>query len=316
MIYYKYRNGDKMPLFGLGTWKSEKGEAYSAVLEALKLGYRHIDCAAIYLNEKEIGEAFAKAFSEGIVKREELWITSQLWNTEHEKEHVAPALKKTLSDLGLDYLDLYLMHWPIVIRHGVLSPKSPKDYQSLEEVPLMETWTAMEECQHAGLVKHTGVSNFSVKKLEHLMHADIVPEMNQIEMHPLLQQNPMLEFCKENRIGLTAYSPLGSRDRSPGLRKDNEPDLFENEVIMDIAKSHNCSPAQLLIAWAVNRGTGVIPKSVNPVRLKQNLEASDIPLSQEEMKRIALLDKNYRYLDGSFWVMEGNPYTLENIWDE
>ncbi|MEM9389122.1 MAG: aldo/keto reductase [Bacteroidota bacterium] len=316
MESYRFRNNNQMPLFGLGTWKSEKGQVFDAVLEALKQGYRHIDCAAIYMNEDEIGEAFTKAFSEGIVKREDLWVTSKLWNTEHQREHVAPALQKTLSDLKLDYLDLYLIHWPVVIRQGVLSPKSADDFQSLEEVPISETWRAMIECVHAGLTRHIGVSNFSIKKLQQMLSEEIVPEMNQIEMHPLLQQKEMLTFCNEHHIALTAYSPLGSRDRPAGLVKAAEPDLFENEVINKIANAHSCSPAQLLIAWAVNRGTAVIPKSVNPVRLRQNLDAASIALSADEMKQIALLDKHYRYLDGSFWIAEGNSYTLENLWDE
>ncbi|MGD1960925.1 MAG: aldo/keto reductase [Fulvivirga sp.] len=316
MESYRFRNNDQMPLFGLGTWKSEKGQVFDAVLEALKQGYRHIDCAAIYMNEDEIGEAFTKAFSEGIVKREDLWVTSKLWNTEHQREYVAPALKKTLSDLNLDYLDLYLIHWPVVIRQGVLSPKSADDFQSLAEVPISETWLGMTECVHAGLTRHIGVSNFSIKKLEQMLSEEIVPEMNQIEMHPLLQQKEMLAFCSEHHIRLTAYSPLGSRDRPAGLVKATEPDLFENNVITKISDAHSCSPAQLLIAWAINRGTAVIPKSVNPVRLQQNLEAASITLSGDEMEEIALLDKRYRYLDGNFWIVEGNSYTLENLWDE
>ncbi|MEM7110267.1 MAG: aldo/keto reductase [Bacteroidota bacterium] len=316
MKQFIFRNGDQMPLFGLGTWKSAKGEVYKAVLEALRLGYRHIDCAAIYRNEEEIGEAFDEAFSKGLVKREELWVTSKLWNTEHQKEHVQPALTTTLKDLKLDYLDLYLMHWPVVMRHGVISPKSPHDFQSLKEVPLSQTWSGMTECVKAGLIRHIGVSNFSVKKLRTLIDSEIPPEMNQIELHPLLQQNDVLGFCKQHHIGLTAYSPLGSRDRPVGLIKEQEPNLFENPVINDIAKVHDCSPAQILIAWAINRGTAVIPKSINPERLKQNFEASFIVLTELEMAEIAKLDQHYRYLDGSFWVMEGNPYTLQNLWDE
>ena len=140
--------------------------------------------------------------------------------------------------------------------------------------------------------------------------------MNQIELHPLLQQKGMVDFCSTHRIGLTAYSPLGSRDRSAALKKNEEPDLFKNEAIVEIAEAHGCSPAQILIAWAINRGTAVIPKSTNPDRLKQNLEAAEIALSSEEMDKIAQLDQHYRYLDGSFWVTEGNPYTQKSIWDE
>ena len=316
MKKFTFKNGDQMPLFGLGTWKSEKGQVFNAVLEALRLGYRHIDCAAIYMNENEIGEALSKAFSDGLVKREDLWITSKLWNTEHQSEYVAAALNRTLSDLKLDYLDLYLIHWPVVIRPGVLSPKAPEDFLGLEEVPIKETWGALTDSLKKGLTKHIGVSNFSVKELKGMLDFEILPEMNQIELHPLLQQKEMLGFCSEHGIGLTAYSPLGSKDRPTGLVKKDEPSLLENAVIGKIAKAYSCSPAQILISWAISRGTGVIPKSVNPERLRQNFEAASIELSENNMNEIAQLDKHYRYIDGSFWVMEGNSYTLKNLWDE
>jgi len=314
--YFEFDNGDKMPFLGLGTWKSDKGEVGNAVIEALKLGYRHIDCAAVYLNEEEIGDALQYAQEKGIVSREELWVTSKLWNTEHERQHVVPALEKTLADLKLRYLDMYLIHWPVVIRQGAPAPWNPEDFQSLEELPVSETWKGMEEGLDSGLTRHIGVSNFSVKKLQDLIDSGGSPEMNQIELHPLLQQSEMLDFCRKNGIGLTAYAPLGSRDRPARLHKDTDPDLFKNEVITEIALNHACSPAQLLIAWGINRGTATIPKSVNPDRLKQNYDAAEIKLSNEEMEKITQLDRHYRYIDGGIWIREGNPYTMENLWDE
>jgi alcohol dehydrogenase (NADP+) len=186
-----FQNNDKMPALGLGTWKSAPGDVKKAVIEAIKIGYRHIDCAAIYGNEKEIGEAFTECFEIGIVKREELWVTSKLWNDSHKAEDVRPALEKTLSDLGLDYLDLYLMHWPVAFRKGIVFPENDEGYIPLSEVPIAETWRAMQDVQKIGLTKHIGTSNFSSKKLQHLIDlGGQGPEMNQVELHPYLQHLP------------------------------------------------------------------------------------------------------------------------------
>lgn len=307
-------NGDQMPILGLGTWKSESGVVYEVIREAIRIGYRHIDCAAIYGNEAEIGQAFSDAFAAGELKREQLWVTSKLWNDAHIEKDVRPALMKTLTDLQLDYLNLYLIHWPVVFKPNIGFPQSDDGYLSFDDVPTIETWRAMEACANEGLIRHIGVSNFSVQKLEQLlMECRIKPAMNQVELHPALQQDKLKKFCDANAIYVTAYSPLGSIDRPDVFKSDNDPTLTELDAIMEIAAEHNVSPVQILLAWAVNRGTAVIPKSVNSDRLQQNLSAAEIELSADEMEKIKSLDQHYRILSGATW---GGPNTLENLWDE
>lgn len=307
-------NDLKIPAIGLGTWKSAPGEVGKAVTEAIKAGYRHIDCAFIYRNEAEIGEALKKVLDQGIVKREELWITSKLWNNAHEKDRVIPALEQTLADLQLNYLDLYLIHWPVAFKADVINPEKAEDFLSLDEAPIAATWDMMEQARDKGLVKSIGVSNFSIKKLTALLeHCRIKPVMNQVEMHPYLPQNELLEFCSKNGIVLTGYSPLGSGDRPEGMKKDNEPTLLDNPAINAIARKHQCTPAQVLISWQVHRDCAVIPKSTNPERLRQNLESSEVHLEQEDMEAIASIDTNYRFVDGKFFEFEGNTY--RNVFD-
>ena len=252
-------------MVGLGTWKSKSGEVYEAVKAAIRLGYRHIDCARIYGNEADIGRAFAESFQEGLVSREDLWVTSKLWNDSHTPEDVQPELEATLSDLRLDYLDLFLIHWPVALKKGVGFPLSPEKMVSLDDLPLEATWGAMESLVDKGLCRHLGVSNCSQTKLQSLMAgAKLKPELNQVELHPYLQQNDLLEFCRRNGIHMTAYSPLGSPDRPDSLKASDEPVLMADPTVVEIANRHGVSPAQVLIAWAIHRGTAVIPKSVNP----------------------------------------------------
>ncbi len=316
MKHLKFENEDNMPAIGLGTWKSEPGKVGAAVETALEAGYRHIDCAAIYGNEKEIGDALQKIFKKGSVKREDVWITSKLWNNAHRKEDVIPALKNTLSDLQLNYLDLYLIHWPVAFKPGFEGfPENDDDFLSLDEVPLEDTWNAMLDAKKHGFIKHAGVSNFSIKKLEQLLkNTGTTPEVNQVELHPYLQQDDLLEYCKENGIHVTAYSPLGSTDRPDALKADDEPSLLENETIRKIAAKHNATPAQVLIRWHVERETSVIPKSTNAGRIRENLQSTEFSLDEGDMNQIESLDKHFRYIDGKFFETKSDMY--RNIFDD
>ncbi|MCT4590065.1 MAG: aldo/keto reductase [Carboxylicivirga sp.] len=310
-------NGHQLPILGLGTWKSARGEVYTAIKEAIKIGYRHIDCAAIYANEKEVGKALKEVIDEGIVTREELWITSKLWNNMHGEENVVEALQKTLNDLQLEYLDLYLIHWPVAQRKLFVSASKAKHFLSLEEMPIANTWKGMEKAVELGLTKTIGVSNFSVKKLEDLVaNSKIKPVINQVEIHPYFQQSDLVDYCQANNIHVMAYSPLGSSDRPAGLKAEDEPVLLEDTSIKELANKKGISVAQTILAWDIHRGISVIPKSVNPARLKQNLEAADITLTNEEAAIINEIDLNRRYVDGSFWEVPEGPYTVQNLWDE
>jgi alcohol dehydrogenase (NADP+) len=271
----------------------------------------------VYANEPEVGEAIRGAIEAGEVKREELWITSKLWCNAHGRDNVEPALRRTLADLGLDWLDLYLIHWPVPIRPGVAFPSSGDDLLPPEQVPLHSTWEGMEAALQAGLSRHIGVSNFSSRKLHDLIaHCRLRPEVNQVERHPLLQQTALMADCAAAGVHVTAYSPLGSGDRPAALKGANEPVLLENPVIGAIAAEHGCSPAQVLIAWQLQSGISTIPKSVSAARLRENLVAAAIQLTAADLERIGELDQHLRLVDGSFWLMEGSPWTLQILWDE
>jgi len=312
-----FANGDRMPLLGLGTWKSAPGEVGAAVREAIRLGYRHIDCASVYANEPEVGAAIRGAIDAGEVSREELWITSKLWCNAHGRDNVEAALRRTLADLGLEWLDLYLIHWPVPIKPGVAFPSSGEDLLPPAQMPIRDTWEGMEGVLEAGLTRHIGVSNFSSHKLHELLaHCRIRPEVNQVERHPLLQQPALVADCAAEGIHITAYSPLGSQDRPAGLKGADEPVLLKNPVIEAIAAERGCTPAQVLLAWHLQSGISTIPKSVSPARLKENLAAAEITLTPADLEQIGALDQNLRLVSGSFWLMEGSPWSLQNLWDE
>jgi alcohol dehydrogenase (NADP+) len=311
----QFRNGDTAHSVGLGTWKAKGEDVTRAVADAIRMGYRHIDTAAVYENESDIGKALKSVMDEGTVTREELFITSKLWNDAHAPEDVIPALRESLDKLGLDYLDLYLIHWPVAFKKGVGFPNSPDEYIPLQDLPSELTWKQMEEAHRQGLAKHIGVSNFSVPKLEKLIDScQIIPEMNQVELHPLLQQNELKSYCDQHGIHLTAYSPLGSGDRPEGMKAANEPSLFEIPEIREVASKLGVSPAQVLIGWHAERGSAVIPKSTNPSHMASNLEAGSLQFDKEDMAKIAAVDRGFRFIDGTFFEMPGSGYS--NIYDQ
>ena len=308
--------GTRMPALGLGTWKSEPDEVYTAVRAAIEVGYRHIDCAAIYQNEEEVGRALTDSFQAGDAKREDMWITSKLWNDSHAPEHVRPALETSLKKLQLDYLDLYLIHWPVALRHGVELPRGPEDFLPLSEVPLESTWETMLKLSEQGLTREAGVSNFSKRMIEQVSVATgHTPAVNQVELHPYLQQDALIAACKALGVAVTAYSPLGSPDSAAMMRRHDDVLLTQHPTIVEIADAHQATPGQVLIAWAIARGTSVIPKSVNPGRIAENWGARELALTPADMTAIAELDRHQRMVDGGFWFV-GETYSPQTLWDE
>lgn len=298
----KLNSGYEIPTIGLGTWKSMPNEVGEAVKYALiDGGYVHIDGAAIYRNEPEIGEVYAEVFKN--INRENVFITSKLWNTDHSPANVDAACRKTLADLKLDYLDLYLVHWGVAFEHGEELEPMKDGAAVTEKVSIRETWEAVEQLVAKGLVKSIGVANFSTMMLHDLLtYAKIVPAMNQIELHPYNAQQELVDYCHKHGIAVTAYSPTGRM----GVDLGSSPRLHLDPVVMQIAKKYNKTVAQVLINWALERGTIVIPKSVTPSRIKENIEVYDFQLDKDDMAQLNSLDKGLRYVDPSEWW--GIPY--------
>ena len=299
--HLKLNNGIRMPMIGLGTWNASKETVGSAVEFAIReAGYAHIDCAHVYENEKEVGEAFDRVFGQDPSKRADAFITGKLWNDSHAKHDVVKACKKSLEDLRLEYLDLYLMHFGVASPPGKgFEPVDKKGFLVPNNVPVRETWEAMEELVKMGLVKSIGVSNFTGPMLVDLLtYAKIAPAVNQIELHPYNQQDRLIEFCRYHDIAVTAYSPLGSQG---ALRPDEIHILMQDSLLKEIASHHGKTLAQILLRWGIQRQTIVIPKSINTEHITQNIDIFDFELTEAEMAKIALLDKRYRYVNPYDW---------------
>ena len=296
-----------MPAVGLGIWKIDREDTARAVQDAIELGYRHIDSAADYGNEREAGEGIRAAVAAGHCSREELWVTSKLWNTFHRREHVRPACERTLSDLGLDYLDLYLVHFPISLHYVPFDERYPPDWTTVVDgvsgmhvdcVPLAETWSAMEELVEAGLVKQIGVCNYSTGLLIDLMaYSNIKPTMLQVESHPFLTQEKLLRMASDFNLAVTAFSPLGALSYvSLDMASDADTVLTAAPVVA-AAERVSRTPAQVVLRWGVQRGNAIIPKTTRRERLAENLALFDFELTGEEMSAISALNQNRRFND-------------------
>ena len=296
------------PAVGLGLWKIDRADTAGMVEEALRVGYRHLDSACDYGNEVEAGVGIRSGLAAGVCRREDLWVTSKLWNTYHDPRHVRAAAERSLRDLGLDYLDLYLVHFPIAQRFVPFEERYPPGWihdptaspprMEMVNVPLAETWGAMEELIWAGIVRRIGVCNCSTALLRDLLAgARIPPAVLQVELHPLLAQEKLLRFCREQGIAVTAFSPLGAPSYVPlGMARPEE-SLLDHPLIRDTASACGRTPAQVLLRWGVQRGTSVIPKTSRRERLKENLDLFDFTLTGPQMAAISALDRGQRFND-------------------
>lgn len=315
-------NGRRMPIVGLGTWQSESKDIKSAIETAIDAGYRHIDTAFVYLNEQAIGEALKAAFDAGKVQRENMFIVTKLPLNGNRKENVRHFFMKSLNDLQLEYVDLYLIHCPL----SVLLQEDEKDFFPVKdekllwdaEVNLVETWKEMEKLVDEGLVRAIGISNFNSVQIQRIYdNARIKPANLQVECHAYLQQNELFDFCKKLDIAFTAYAPIGS----PGLlqfakakygveleEKDKPPVVLQDPKVLAIAEKHGKTPAQILIRFLVQRGMIVIPKSTNPKRVVENFQVFDFSLTDEDMGVLQSMDRKLRLFAFDFFPqMDKHP---------
>ncbi|XP_057587210.1 dihydrodiol dehydrogenase 3-like [Hippopotamus amphibius kiboko] len=297
----KLSDGHFIPMLGFGTYAPEevpKSEALEVTKFAIDVGFCHIDSAHLYQNEAQVGEAIRSKIADGTVKREDIFYTSKLWCTSLRPELVRPALEKSLKNLQLDYVDLYIIHCPVALKPGEeLLPKDENGKMIFDTVDLCRTWEALEKCKDAGLAKSIGVSNFNRRQLERILSKPGLkykPVCNQVECHPYLNQSKLLDFCKSKDIVLVAYSALGSQ-RLPQWMNPNLPVLLDDPILCAIAKKHKQSPALVALRYQLQRGVVVLAKSYNTKRIKENMQVFNFELTSDDMKAIDGLNKNLRY---------------------
>lgn len=310
----------EIPKIGFGLWKIPKEICTQSVYEAIKLWYRHFDSASDYGNEKEVWEWIKKAIQDWLVTREQLWITSKLWNTYHEKQHVLPALKKTLDDLQLDYLDNYMIHFPIALKYVDFETRYPAEWlynpdelnpkMEFSWASLKETWESMEDLVEKKLVKNIWVCNYNTwLLLDLLQYSKIKPYNLQVEIHPYLQQEKIVKFCEIHNIHLTWFSPLWPMSYIE-LNMDNNIDsLLNNKNIIEISKKYNKKPAQVILKWWIQRGYSIIPKASSTIHMKENLNIFDFELTWDEISEINKININKRFNDPGVFCLEAfNTY--------
>jgi diketogulonate reductase-like aldo/keto reductase len=312
--------GAQMPAIGLGTFGSDhvaSAVMAEAVLGSAAVGYRHFDCAAVYGNEAAIGEALAAIFAYGL-HRDEFWITSKLWNDKHAEDDVIPACRESLANLGIDRLDLYLVHWPFPNFHPPgcdVHSRSPNARPYIHE-NFMKTWRQMEKLVDLGLVKHIGTSNMTVPKLSLLLRdCRIRPAATEMELHPHFQQPDLFEFLRANQIQPVAYCPLGSPHRPDRDRTPDDTSDLDDPVIRAIAQRHAIHPALVCLKWSIQHGAVPIPMSTDRKHYRANLQAAvDDPLTDSEMQEIAAIDRNCRLIKGQVFLWKADQ-TWEDLWD-
>ncbi len=312
-------NGDLIPAIGIGTFGSDRYSASdiaSALEGAIQYGYRHVDCASVYGNEREIGGALAKVIGAG-VPREDLWVTSKVWNNRHED--AVASCEDTLRDLQLDYLDMYLIHWPFPNHHSVGVDVGSRDPYAVPYVheSYMNTWRQLESLVERGLVRHIGTSNMTIPKLELLLQdAFIRPSANQLELHPHFQQPDLLAYLLQKGIQPVGYSPFGSPSRPERDRTPEDTVDLEDPAILDIAANRGLLPAQVAIKWAIQRGHIPIPFSVKASQYESSLNAAvGEPLSTSEMTALGEIDRGCRLIKGQVFLWP-TADGWEDLWDE
>lgn len=332
--HFVLNTGHKIPAVGLGTWQADGDICTEAVRTALKVGYRHLDCAHLYGNEVEVGQALAEALSGDVpgLRREDVFVTSKLWCTTNAPRRVETSVKVCLKNLGVSYLDLYLVHWPVTFSFGDATDpprKSGAELRMRTSHRLKATWQAMECLVEKGLVNAIGVSNFSIQQIEELLtFAKIVPAVNQVELHPFWRQDDLVKFCQAKGIHVSAHTPLGVPANNPlsndcGSSGEDECEtpriafrrcrsvhapMLKSSIVADIAARLQKTPEQVILRWGLQRGTSVLPRSLRPERIRTNFDIFDWSLSEEDWKKINSLEPQYRLIDSGYsYISEAGP---------